>query len=385
MHSMYVRIPDFALENENSFFLFGPRGTGKTTWIKSHVHDLVYIDLLDAECFADLLANPGRLLNMIPSNFRGWVVIDEVQRVPECLNTVHQLIESQRIKFILTGLSARKLRKSGTNLLAGRAHTYHMYPLTSLELGDNFVLEQSLQFGHLPAVFSQKSPNQFLHAYIHTYLKEEILQEGLARNLGAFSRFLEAASFSQGVQLNMSKIAQDVGITRRTVADYFSILEDLLIAYRVPVFDKRAKRRLVSHDKFYFFDVGVFRAIRPSGPLDSPEEIDGAALETLFLQELIALNHYRQLNFDLYYWRTHHGTEVDFVAYGKGGLFAFEIKRSSRFDERELKGLKQFSEDYPMARCFYLYGGTRTEYYGNITVLPFETAIKALGGLLDSH
>jgi uncharacterized protein len=379
---MYNRFPKFPTTNKNSFFLFGPRGTGKTTWIKSQQDPMIYLDLLDAELFRDLLANPGRLINMIPAQYDGWIVIDEIQRVPDCLNTVHQLIESKGMRFILTGSSARKLRSKSSNLLAGRAHTYHFYPLTAAELGADFNLKNALQYGHLPAVFSQKDPQQFLHAYINTYLKEEILQEGLTRNLGSFSQFLEAISFSQGNTLTITQIAQDVGLNRSTVTDYISILEDLLIAYRLPVFKKRAKRRLVSHDKFYFFDTGVYRAIRPQGPLDSPEEAEGPALETLFLQELITLNHYGQWGYDIFYWRTHHGVEVDFVLYGSRGIFAFEIKRSSRIDERKFKGLRLFLEDYPMAKCFYLYGGNRVEYYDEITAMPIETAFRTLPSLL---
>lgn len=378
MHNRFPKLPT----NKNSFFLFGPRGTGKTTWIKTQAENAVYIDLLDAEIFTALLANPGRLIHMIPPKHDGWVVLDDVQRVPECLNTVHQLIESKKTRFILTGSSARKLRTKSSNLLAGRAHTYHLYPLTAAELGADFNLKNALQYGHLPAIFSQEDPKKLLHAYIQTYLKEEILQEGITRNLGSFSQFLEAMSFSQGNTLTLTQIAQSVGLNRSTVTEYVSILEDLLIAYRLPVFKKRAKRRLVSHDKFYFFDAGVYRAIRPQGPLDSPEEAEGPALETLFLQELIALNHYADWGYSIYYWRTHHGVEVDFILYGEKGLFAFEIKRSNRIDDRELKGLRLFLEDYPMAQCFYLYGGSRTEYHDNITVLPLDSAFRTLSAIL---
>lgn len=383
MLGMYNRIHKLPLENQTSFFLFGPRGVGKTTWLKSQVKDCLYIDFLDEELYLDLMTKPGRFATLIPPHYKGWVIVDEVQRIPACLNTVHQYIESHGTKFILTGSSARKLCKSNTNLLAGRAHTYYLYPLTAVELGADFCLENSLQYGHLPAVFSQKNPKKFLHAYLQTYLKEEILQEGLVRQLGGFSRFLEAASFSQGNSLNYSQIAQEIGIDRATVTQYFSILEDLLIGYKLPVFTKKAKRKLITHHKFYFFDTGVFRAIRPQGPLDVSHEAEGPALETLFLQELLALNHYYDWGYTLYYWRTLQGTEVDFILYGPKGLFAFELKRSSRLDLRELKGLKLFSEDYPIAKCFYLYGGNRTEYHNNITLLPIQTAFQTLTTLLN--
>src|SRR3989338_5872500 len=276
MYSRLIRPP-----KGKSFFLFGPRGTGKTTWVKSHFKTALYLDLLEAEIFNDLLANPQRLERFIPKDFKDWIVIDEVQRVPELLNEIHRLIEQKKYRFILTGSSARKLRSRGSNLLAGRALHYAMYPLTASELGQAFQLDNSLKLGQLSSAYAAKDPKKYLESYVKTYLEQEIRQEGLTRNLGAFSRFLEAASFSQGSVLNISAVAQECAVERKVVEDYFCILEDLLIGHRIPVFTRRAHRRLVSHPKFYFFDAGVFRAIRPRGPLDTSEETDGAALETL--------------------------------------------------------------------------------------------------------
>jgi len=381
---MYSRLLKIPADRDKSFFLFGPRGTGKTTWIKNNFPEALYLDLLKFDLYNDLLARPGRLENLIPPNFQDWIILDEIQRIPELLNEVHRLIETFHYKFILTGSSARTLRKKGVNLLAGRALTYRMYPLTAVELGKNFDLEKSLAWGHLPSVPSEKDPDLFLKSYIQTYLREEVLQEGLTRNLGSFSRFLETASFSQGSVLNISEIARESGIDRMRVTNYFSILEDLLIAARLPIFTRRAKRRMVSHPKFYYFDVGIFRAIRPMGPLDSPHEAEGPGLETLCFQELTAINDYFKHGYDLYYWRTSNGVEIDFVLYGPKGLLAFEIKRSNRISKKNLTGLKSFANDYPEAKRYLLYGGSRPEYVDDISILPVKKALQDLPAILQN-
>ena len=381
---MYSRLLNIPLDHDKSFFLFGPRGTGKTTWIKSSFSDALYFDLLEFDLYNDLLARPGRLENLIPPGFQNWIILDEIQRIPELLNEVHRLIENFHYKFILTGSSARTLRKKGVNLLAGRALTYKMYPLTAVELGESFCLKKSLAWGHLPSIPSEKKPDFFLKAYVQTYLREEVLQEGLTRNLGSFSRFLETASFSQGSVLNISEIARESGIERMRVTNYFSILEDLLLASLLPVFTRRAKRRMISHPKFYYFDVGIFRTLRPMGPLDSPQEAEGPGLETLCFQELSAINDYFNYEYDLYYWRTSNGVEVDFILYGPKGLLAFEIKRSSRISKKDLNGLKSFASDYPEAKLYMLYGGSRQEYTDNISILPVEKALKELPIILKN-
>lgn len=361
-----------------SFFLFGPRGTGKSHWVRARFPDAVYVDLLESDLATPLLASPQRLENLIPPDWKGWVVIDEVQKIPELLDEVHRLIERRRLKFALTGSSARKLKRKGVNLLAGRAVTLAMHPLTRRELGETFDLRRSLRFGQLPAAYVEDDPAAYLTSYVRTYLREEVQQEGLTRNLGAFSRFLEAASFSQGSPLNMSAVARDCHIERKVVEDYFTILEDLLLACRIPVFTKRAKRRTTSHPKFYFFDAGVYRALRPKGPLDSPEEIDGAALETLLWQELRAINDYRKLEYEIFYWRTAQGLEVDFVLYGERGLKAFEVKRASRVRDEDLTSLMQLREDYPIADCVLVYGGTRAYREGPIEILPLAACLEEL-------
>ena len=378
MYSRLIKPP-----KEKSFFLFGPRGTGKTTWVKATFPGALYLDLLEAEVFNDLLANPQRLENFIPGNFKDWIIIDEVQRVPDLLNEVHRLIENSKYKFVLTGSSARKLRRKGPNLLAGRALTYYLHQLTAIELGSDFNLDYSLKYGQLPSVYRESDPKRYLESYIKTYLQEEIQQEGLTRNLGSFSRFLESASFSQGSILNISSVARDCAVERKVVENYFNILEDLLIAYRVPVFSKRAKRRIIAHPKFYFFDVGVYRTLRPMGPLDSPEEIQGAAVETLFFQELNALNDSLGLGYKIYYWRTADGAEVDFILYGEKGLKAFEIKRTGKTQSAMLTGLRAFLKDYPIARAYFIYGGERRMREGKIEIIPIKNALMELPAILS--
>jgi predicted AAA+ superfamily ATPase len=368
---------------DKSFFLLGPRGTGKTTWVTASFPKAVYIDLLEAELFNDLTANPQRIANFIPPGFKGWVVIDEIQRIPDLLHEVHRLIESrEKYRFVLTGSSARKLRRHGPNLLAGRALTYSMHPLSVDELGDDFQLEHSLKYGNLPSVYTESEPKKYLEAYVKTYLEEEIRQEGLTRNLSAFARFLEAASFSQGSVLNISAVARECSVERKVVENYFSILEDLLIAHRIPVFTKKAKRRLMAHPRFFFFDAGVYRTIRPTGPLDAPEEVDGMALETLVLQQLMTLNDCLDCGYKIYYWRTSSGQEVDFVLYGPKGLIAFEIKRTSRINHTMFSGLKSFLSDYPMAKAYLLYGGKRRQYEKKIQIVPIVEALENLKALL---
>ncbi|OGQ08828.1 MAG: ATPase [Deltaproteobacteria bacterium RIFCSPLOWO2_12_FULL_40_28] len=372
MYSRIIQPPS------RSFFLFGARGTGKTSWIKTTFPDNIYIDLLESETYRRLLTEPSRLEKMIPPQYRQWVILDEVQRVPDILNEVHRLIESKKYRFILTGSSARKLKKKGVNLLAGRALTYYLYPLTVTELGKDFKLEKSVVTGHLPVAYTDSKPEKYLESYVSTYLREEIQQEGLTRNLSAFSRFLEMASFSQGSLLTLSDVARDTAIERKVVENYFSILEDLLLASRLPVFTKRAKRRLVSHPKFYFFDVGVYRTLRPKGPLDNPEEIGGVAFESLFFQELKALNSYLDLGYHLYYWRTSNNLEVDFVLYGKRGLKAFEIKHTKRLGGHHFSGLRAFLREYPMAKAYLVYGGQEHLFEKGIEILPIETCLKNL-------
>jgi predicted AAA+ superfamily ATPase len=379
---MYPRLLNLPVDQRDSLFLLGPRGTGKTVWLKENVPDSIYLDLLDFSLYGQLLANPARLNEKIPTDYQGWVIIDEIQRIPELLNEVHRLIEHQHIRFILTGSSARKLKRHSANLLAGRALRYTMHPLVPQELQQDFQLQRCLELGLLPAIYTYADPVRYLSTYIQTYLQEEIIQEGLTRNLTAFARFLEVASFSQGSTVNAAEIAREVGADRQVIQNYFGILEELLIAHRIPAFTKRAKRRLIQKDRFYYFDAGVYRYLRPKGILDQPSEIEGAGLETCFMQIFLALNDYYCWNRQLYYWRTSTGLEVDFIVYGETGLWAFEIKHTKHVTSRMLHGLKEFQNDYPMAQCYVLYMGHETLYLDSITVYPMEWALIHLVEIL---
>ncbi|MEO6096115.1 MAG: DUF4143 domain-containing protein [Fibrobacteria bacterium] len=378
---MYSRL--LITSPKKSFFLFGPRGTGKTAWARTAFPKALYLDLLEAGLFNDLLANPQRLENFIPARFKEPIIIDEVQKVPALLDEVHRLIENRKLMFILTGSSARKLRRHGPNLLAGRALTHAMHPLTAVEMGEDFDLARALRYGLLPAITTEPDPGKYLESYVRTYLEEEVRQKGLTRNIAAFARFLEAASFSQGCVLSISAVARDCGVDRKAVEGYFGILEDLLIGIRLPTFTKRSKRRMVSHPKFYFFDVGIFRTLRPAGPLDTPEEAEGPALETMLLQNLVAVNDSLDLGFKVFYWRTSDDYEVDFVLYGKKGLIAIEVKRGSRLSSDSLSGLKSFAGDYPTARLILAFGGPRRLQFDKIEAWPMEMLLKELPTILS--
>lgn len=380
---MVSRILKKPLEHRKSFFLLGPRGTGKTYWLKQHFGGAIYIDLLDTEIYTQLLANPHRLVNFIPNNYHSWIVIDEVQRVPELLNEVHRLIEKDKHIFVLTGSSARSLRKKGVNLLAGRALIYHMYPLIVQEIGDSFNLAAALSHGLLPAILSEPNPTAYLKAYVSAYLREEVMQEGLTRNLSIFTRFLEVASFSQGQVLNMSAIARETHTSQKNVSNYFEILDDLLLGYRLPIFSKRAKRQTIQHPKFYYFDVGVYQTLRPKGFTDLQAELDGAALETLLLQSIRAVNDYYELDYQIYYWRTTAGVEVDFILYGPRGFYAFEIKRSINVSRSDTKGLLAFKQDYPQVKMYLIYGGEHKYYFDDIEVIPIRDILFMLPEILS--
>jgi len=278
-----------------SFFLLGPRGTGKTWWV-NHTHpEALLLDLLDPETYRRYSSRPERLIELLDSHPRGrCVVLDEIQKIPELLEVVHLLIERHPdLQFILTGSSARKIRAAGVDLLAGRAIRRTMHPFMASELGERFDLKQALEVGLLPVVTESRNPEETIRGYVTLYLEEEVRAEGLVRKIGDFARFLEAVSISHAGVLNISNVARECEVIRKTVEGYVSILEDLLLAFRIPVFTRRAQRRVTAHPKFYLFDAGVFRSLRPAGPFDRSEEIEGAALEGLVLQHLIAWNQYR--------------------------------------------------------------------------------------------
>jgi predicted AAA+ superfamily ATPase len=370
----------FFNDPEVSFFLFGPRGTGKSTWLKMQFKEALYIDLLSPDLFRLYSARPERLREIIEGNpDKKIVIIDEIQKVPVILDIIHQLIEEKKgIRFILTGSSSRKLKRTGIDLLAGRAILKTLHPFIASELGDIFNIENAMQYGLIPLIVNSKKPIESLKAYVSLYLSEEIKMEGLVRNIGDFSRFLEVISFSNASILNSSEIARECQVGRKAVEGYLSVLNDLMVAHTLQVFTKKAKRHLISHPKFYFFDTGVFKALRPSGTLDRPHEIEGSALETLVLQNLIAWNAYSENRNQIYFWRTRAGIEVDFIIYGPDGIWAIEVKQSKDIRLKNLKGLISFKEDYPEAHCIILYRGYEKLKKGNILCIPCELFLKSL-------
>lgn len=368
-----------------SFFLFGPRGTGKSSWAGAHLENAVWFDLLDARVYTELLGDPTRIERRVPPDHRGWIVVDEVQRAPSVLDEVHRLIETRGWRFALTGSSARKLRRGGTNLLAGRAVRRTMHPLTRRELGADFDLATSLRFGNLPFVQTHREPREareYLDAYVATYLREEVLQEGVTRRPESFTRFHESAAYSQAAPLNVSAVAAECGIGRKSAEAWFEVLEDLLLAARLPAFTRRARRRVVAHPKFFYFDVGVFRTLRPRGPLDTDAEIDGPAFETLLYQEIRAHNEVHCLGYTLHWWRTHDGREVDLVLYGERGLRAFEVKRTSRLRGEDFRGLTAFLDEYPEASGVLVHGGDRAYHEGPIRVVPMQVCLDEMEAML---
>ena len=373
----------FLQEPAGSFFLFGPRGTGKSTWLRQAHGSAYRLDLLDPEAQRLHQARPERLRERVSAEPGiAMVVIDEVQKVPALLDVVHALVEEQPdLRFVLTGSSARKLRRGSWNLLAGRLVSASMHPFLAAELGVDFSLDRALRFGLVPLVWEAIDPEQTLRAYASLYLREEVQAEALVRDLGGFARFLEAISFSHGSTLNLSAVARECQVGRKSVESYLGILEDLLLAFRLPVFSRRAKRQVVAHEKFYYFDAGVFRSLRPAGPLDSPAEIEGMALEGLVAQHLRAWIAYRRSGDQLFYWRTKAGREVDFVVYGPDSFTALEVKRSRQLHSGDLQGLKAFQADYPEARVALLYLGQEPLRIDGILCLPCGTFLQGVDPL----
>jgi predicted AAA+ superfamily ATPase len=365
---------------EGSYFLFGPRGTGKSTWLRQTYPEAAWIDLLDPESERKYSARPERLKGFVDANRRkGLIIIDEIQKVPTLLTVVHkQMEEDTSVRFILTGSSARKLKQSGVDLLAGRAVRKQMHPFMAAEMGTLFNLEKNIKVGMVPLVVTAAQPEETLKSYIDLYVQQEVKIEGLVRHLDDFNRFLEIVSFSHGNVLSVASIARECVASRNTVESYISILEDLLIAVRIPVFSKRAKRALVSHRKFFFFDCGVFRSLRPTGPLDSREEVDGPALEGLVLQHLRAWIDFSGSSMRIYFWRTRAGNEVDFVLYGDDGFFAFEVKNSIIIRKSDYSGLRAFKQDYPEAQTILLYRGEEMIEQEGILNVPVDVFLRYL-------
>lgn len=373
----HLKIPD------GSFFLFGPRGTGKSTFVKTLINrDVLYVDFLDPETFRTYSAFPETLIKTVNATQPVLVIVDEVQKVPSLLDVVHKIMEEKKIRFILTGSGARKLKKGGADLLGGRAVYCTMHPFTAEELESSFILEKALQNGLIPVIERSSDPGKSLSAYVDIYLREEVQAEGLVRNLGTFARFLEIISFSHGAVLNVSNVARECQAARSVVTGYIDILEDLLLAYRLPVFAKRAKRKTAVHPKFYLYDSGLYRRLRQRGPLDIESEIAGPALEGLVGQHLRAWIDYALPEAQLYYWRSLAGNEVDFILYGGKTFTALEVKNARVLNPVDYNGLTAFVDDYPEANLILLYRGTVPMKHKNIMVLPVETFLLKPGSYL---
>lgn len=380
MHAQLTFIPRLLDPGRDHFFLLGPRGTGKTSWCSHQYPDALRVDLLSPVVLRRYSIEPEYLINVVQANTKArHIVIDEIQKLPTLLEVVHLLIERKTSQqFILTGSSARKLRRQGVNLLGGRASQKLMYPYMAMELGKRFKLDTALRQGMLPVVWGAEEPLAVLDAYNALYLHEEVQMEGLVRNIGAFARFLQAMSFSHAAVLNLANVSREAQVSRKTVEGYLEIIEDLLLGFRIDVFSKRAKRELAAHPKFYFFDTGVFRANRPVGPLDAAAELDGAALEGLVAQHLRAWCSYSAGKHNLHYWQTRSRTEIDFVIYGESGLYAIEVKNARRIDSSDLTALKHFAEDYPQSHRYLLYRGEDRLKRDGILCMPCEEFLLAL-------
>ncbi|MFH0898784.1 MAG: AAA family ATPase [bacterium] len=365
-------------EPAQSYFLFGPRGTGKSTMTEKNHPDALFIDLRLADVRYRLTADPDYLIELVCAQPDGKIiVIDEIQKIPELLPIVHLLIEKKRAwKFILTGSSARKLKRQGVDLLGGRALKRVLHPFMAFELKKLFNLDNALKYGLLPLCFAYKDST--LQGYINLYLEEEVKMEGLIRHYEPFTRFLHVITFSHGAILNVTNIARECHVKRTTVNDWISILEDLLICYQIPIFNQRAKRELSAHPKFYLFDTGVYRALRPKSITDSESELHGAGIEGLVAQHLMAWRDYSSEKHDIYFWRTRSGVEVDFVVFGALGFWAIEVKNTDKIRTHDVQALVAFGYDYPAAKTLLLYRGSQRVLKNNVLCVPCEDFLKGL-------
>ena len=365
---------------KSSFFLFGPRGTGKSTWACYNISDSININLLEPAVYRSYLAHPERLRDVVMAKRKKKIVfIDEIQKVPDLLDQIHSIIEEQkRIKFVVTGSNTRKLKKVGINLLAGRLRLKSLHPFIACEIGEKFDFQRALRIGLIPLIWQSNDPEATLNSYITLYLEEEVESEGFVRNIANFARFLEAVSFSHASILNVTNIARECEVERKTVEGYLSILDNLFFSFNLPCFIRRAKRKTIKRPKFYLFDTGVFRALRPTGLLDQPTEIEGCALEGLVAQHLRAWNDYSGSKHKIYYWRTRSGLEVDFIIYSANNFIAIEVKNSSKIRPRDLQGLKAFKDDYPECQQLLLYRGKERIMRNGILCMPCIEFIKSL-------
>ena len=361
---------------KSSFFLFGPRGTGKSFLLRKELPGNTYsINLLDSTLYLQLQSHPSLLKEIILEKKAKVVVIDEVQRLPELLNIVHLLIEEHQIRFILTGSSARKLLRGGANLLAGRAFRRDLFPLTWKEI-KKFDLQKYLKFGGLPMSYFNEEPGEYLDVYVNTYLKEEIQAEGIVKKLPAFSQFLQIASTTSGEVLNFTSISNETGVSSKTIKEYYSILEETLVGFMVTPWTKSIQRKPIQTAKFYFFDTGVKNTL--SGTRDFTEKTDlwGKAFEHFIAMELRAYLSYRLKNkYPLQFFRTTSQFEVDFTI---GLQVAIEVKATDRLKKENFKGLKALQEENKF-KNFYMVSKDRTEkVIDEIHCLYWESFLEKL-------
>jgi predicted AAA+ superfamily ATPase len=364
-----------------SLFLFGPRGTGKSTWIRQHFGDAVLYDLLDTAEVLRLSREPHLLFREVEGQPAGtWVVLDEVQKVPDLLNEVHRLIETRGLRFVLSGSSARKLRRGGTNLLAGRALVETLHPLVSAETGFGLAVPAVLETGCLPLAVTGPDPRSYLASYAQTYLQEEIRAEALTRSIGHFGRFLEVAARQNGQLTNVSAIARDAAVSRQTVQTYFDILVDTLLGQWLSPWRLKRATKQVAHPKFYLFDCGVARALSGRLPYPPSCEEQGPLLETFLLHEMSAYLAYTRRRYPLHFWRSHAGVEVDFLCETAAGFTAVEAKAASRWDRRFCRGLARLREELGRDRvaCYGVCCCEREAAWDGVRVLPVADFLRRL-------
>lgn len=361
-----------ALLEQRSFFLFGPRQTGKTSIIKHALPDVRFYDLLESVTYLALSREPQRLADEIGLSIKR-VVIDEIQRLPSLLNEVHRLIETRDVHFLLTGSSARKLRRGGVNLLGGRARLKYLHPLTFRELGDKFNLFAAMERGLLPAVYFSDDPRADLEAYCGLYLQQEIMAEGATRNIPAFSRFLKIAAHNNGCIVNFTNIASDAQVARTTVHEYYEILKDTLILHELKPWRKTVKRKPLASSKYYFFDVGVVSALQGRPFISGTPEF-GEAFETFIMHELSCFSDYVSGD-PLSFWRSTSGFEVDFII---GDHTAVEVKAKENVSTKDIKSLRALREEKQLRRyvCVCLEG--RSREVDGIEILPYAEFLASL-------
>lgn len=378
-----VRKLSINLPKGKSAFLWGARKTGKSTYLKLNFPQSLYFDLLNTDIFISLLKEPYLLREWILASknkalLQYPIIIDEVQKVPMLLDEVHWLIENHQLQFILCGSSARKLKQGHANLLGGRAWRYEMFPLTSQELGDVDILKV-VNNGLIPSHYLETQYKRSLKAYIQDYLKEEIMAEGIARNIPAFARFLDSMAYSHGELTNYSNIAQDCGVSSKTVQEYYQILVDTLLGSFVEPFSTSAGRQTISRAaKFYLFDTGVANALSKQTINEAKGAQFGASLEHFIYMELNAHRSYSELDYDINFWRTKTGLEVDFIL--ARGEIAIEVKGSQKVKATHLKGLKAFKEEFNPRRSIIVCNEKQERNINGIEVIPWRDFLAMLWG-----